>query len=50
MYLNYVRLAIVEWHEKGYTDIEKVFIDNHFKLRHQHHVSENSGMIYATKN
>ena len=49
-YLNHVEVAIIEWHEKGYTDIEKVLIDNHFKLRHEHHVSENSGMIYATKN
>jgi FkbM family methyltransferase len=49
-YLNHVEVAIIEWHEKGFADIEKVLIDNHFILRHEHHVSENSGMIYATKN
>ena len=49
-YLNNVELAIIEWHEKGYTAIEKVLLDNEFKLRHEHHVSENSGMIYAIKN
>jgi len=48
-YLNNVVVAIVEWHEKGYTAIEKVLIDNEYKLRHEHHVSENSGMIYAFK-
>jgi len=49
-YLNNVEVAIIEWHEKGSTAIEKVLLDNQFKLRHVHHVSENSGMIYATKN
>ena len=49
-YLNNVELAIIEWHEKGYTTIEKVLLDNEFTLRHEHHVSENSGMIYALKN
>jgi FkbM family methyltransferase len=49
-YLNNVVVAIVEWHEKGYSAIEKVLIDNEFKLKHEHHVSENSGMIYALKN
>jgi FkbM family methyltransferase len=49
-YLNIVDIAIIEWHEKGSTAIEKVLIENKFKLRHEHHVSENSGMIYATKN
>ncbi len=49
-YLNNVDIAIIEWHEKGSAPIEKVLLDNHFKLRHAHHVSENSGMIYATKN
>ena len=49
-YLNNVDIAIIEWHEKGSTAIEKVLIENKFKLRHEHHVSENSGMIYATKN
>ena len=49
-YLNNVDIAIIEWHEKGSTAIEKVLIENKFRLRHEHHVSENSGMIYATKN
>ena len=49
-YLNNVVVAIVEWHEKGYSAIEKVLMDNEFKLKHEHHVSENSGMIYALKN
>lgn len=49
-YLNNVVVAIIEWHEKGSTTIEKVLIDNEFTLRHEHHVSENSGMIYAIKN
>ena len=49
-YLNHVAIAIIEWHEKGSTDIEKVLINNQFKLRHTDHVSENSGMIYAFKN
>jgi FkbM family methyltransferase len=49
-YLDHVAIAIIEWHEKGSADIEKVLINNQFKLRHVHHVSENSGMIYATKN
>lgn len=49
-YLNKVDIAIIEWHEKGSAPIEKVLLDNQFKLRHTHHVSENSGMIYATKN
>ena len=48
-YLNTVEAAIIEWHEKGSAAIEKVLIDNKFKLRHEHHVSENSGMIYAFK-
>ena len=48
-YLNNVDIAIIEWHEKGSADIEKVLINNQFILRHTHHVSENSGMIYATK-
>ena len=49
-FLNNVDIAIIEWHEKGFVPIEKVLLDNQFKLRHAHHVSENSGMIYATKN
>lgn len=49
-YLDHVAIAIIEWHEKGSSDIEKVLINNQFKLRHVHHVSENSGMIYASKN
>jgi hypothetical protein len=49
-YLNNVVVAIIEWHEKGYTAIEKVLMDNEFKLRHEHHITENSGMIYAIKN
>lgn len=49
-YLHNVDIAIIEWHEKGSAPIEKVLLDNQFKLRHTHHVSENSGMIYATKN
>ena len=49
-YLKNVDIAIIEWHEKGAEPIEKVLLDNQFKLKHVHHVSENSGMIYATKN
>lgn len=49
-YLNNVLVAIIEWHEKGSATIEKVLIDNKFQLRHEHHVTENSGMIYAIKN
>jgi FkbM family methyltransferase len=49
-YLNNVVVAIIEWHEKGSTTIEKVLIDNEFTLRHEHHKTENSGMIYAIKN
>jgi len=49
-YLNNVDIAIIEWHEKGPAAIENVLLDNQFKLKHVHHVSENSGMIYATKN
>jgi len=48
-YLNNVIVGIIEWHEKGATSIEKILIDYKFKLRHEHHVSENSGMIYAFK-
>ena len=49
-YLNHVVIAIIEWHEKGASDIEKVLMSHQFKLRQTHHVTENSGMIYATKN
>ena len=49
-YLKNVDIAIIEWHEKGSAAIENVLLDNQFKLKHVHHVSENSGMIYATKN
>jgi FkbM family methyltransferase len=49
-YLKNVDIAIIEWHEKGAEPIEKVLLDNQFNLKHVHHVSENSGMIYATKN
>ena len=49
-FLNNVDIAIIEWHEKGPAAIENVLLDNQFKLKHVHHVSENSGMIYATKN
>ena len=48
-YLNNVVVGIIEWHEKGATSIEKVLINNQFKLRLENHVSENSGMIYAFK-
>jgi FkbM family methyltransferase len=49
-YLNHVAIAIIEWHEKGASDIEKVLMHHQFKLRQTHHVTENSGMIYAIKN
>ena len=49
-YLNHVVIAIIEWHEKGASDIEKVLMSHQFKLRQTHHVTENSGMIYAIKN
>ena len=49
-YLNHVAIAIIEWHEKGASDIEKVLMSHQFKLRQTHHVTENSGMIYAIKN
>jgi FkbM family methyltransferase len=48
-YLDNVVVGIIEWHEKGATSIEKVLINNQFKLRLENHVSENSGMIYAFK-
>ncbi len=48
-YLDNVTCVMLEWHEKGIGNLESILLKNKFQLFHKHHVSENSGMIYAYK-